>query len=127
MTSAPSRIIIPALTAAAVALAFTASASAAGGVMGKWKRKDGSIVKVYSCKGGKLCGKIIKGSPKNFEMFHGMTKKGSSWKGSNMKHPSMPSMMSFNGTVRLSGGKLSVKGCAIGQSMCDAEKWSRVK
>ena len=126
MTSKLSRIIIPSLTAAAVALAFAAPATAAG-VKGMWKRKNGTIVKVYSCNGGKLCAKIVKGKPANFEMFNGMTKKGSVWKGSNMKHPSMPSIMTFNGTVKLVGGKLSVKGCAIGQSMCDAETWTRVK
>ena len=120
------RIFIPAIVAAAVGLSFAAPSWAAG-VKGMWKRKNGTIVKVYSCKGGKLCGKIVKGSPKNFEMFHGMSKKGNAWKGSNMKHPSMPSIMTFNGTVRMVGGKLSVKGCAIGQSMCDAETWTRVK
>jgi len=118
------------LLSVAAATAFSivlSSASYAGGVMGKWKRKNGTIVKVYSCHGGKLCGKIIKGSPHNFEMFHGMSKHGSSWKGSHMKHPSMPGFMTFNGIVRLVGSHLSVKGCAVGQSMCDAEKWSRVK
>ncbi len=121
-----SRIALPALFAASAALALSVPASAAG-VNGKWKRKDGSVVKVFSCKGGKLCGRIVSGSPKNFEMFHGMSKKGGAWKGSNMKHPSMPSIMTFNGTVKLVGKKLSVKGCAVGQSMCDSEMWSRTK
>ena len=121
-----STILVPVAVATALSIGLSSAAFAAG-VKGKWKRKDGSIVKVYSCKGGKLCGKIISGKPKNFEMFHGMSKKGSSWKGAHMKHPSMPGFMTFNGTVKLVGSKLSVKGCAVGQSMCDAEKWSRVK
>jgi uncharacterized protein (DUF2147 family) len=44
-----------------------------------------------------------------------------------MKHPSMPGFMTFNGSVSVSASSLSIKGCAVGQSMCDAETWTRVK
>ncbi len=53
-----------------------------------------------------------------------MTESGGSWTGKKMRHPSM-TIMSFNGTVTVSGNTLSIKGCAVGQSMCDSEKWSR--
>ncbi|MCC0006122.1 MAG: hypothetical protein H6872_13670 [Methylobacteriaceae bacterium] len=54
-----------------------------------------------------------------------MTKTGASWQGANMKHPSMPGIMTFNGTVTFSASGLSIKGCAVGQSMCDAENWTK--
>jgi uncharacterized protein (DUF2147 family) len=104
---------------------IVASAHAAD-VNGKWKRPNGTIAEVYPC-GGKLCGKIIAGEPTGFEMFHGMAKVGpAKWQGADMKHPSMPGFMTFNGTVTMKGNILKVKGCAIGQSMCDEETWSRV-
>lgn len=106
-------------------LASVADASA-DEVVGKWKRPNGTIAEVYGCD-GKLCGKVITGDPADFEMFHGMTRVGpAQWQGSEMKHPGMPTFMTFNGTVTLSGDTLNVKGCAVGQAMCDAETWTRV-
>lgn len=99
----------------------------AAGILAKWKRPNGTIAETYMC-GGKLCGKIVAGQPAGFEMFHGMTKVGATqWQGSEMKHPSMPAFMTFNGTVTQTGDTLNVKGCAIGQSMCDNETWTRLR
>lgn len=92
---------------------------------GTYKRPNGDLVKV-STGGGKLYCKITGGERSGFEMCHGMTKSGSGWQGANMKHPSMPGFMTFNGTVTFSGSGLSIKGCAVGQSMCDAENWAKV-
>jgi len=116
------------LCIATICLFISAATSAsAAQVEGKWKRPNGTIAQVYEC-GAKLCGKIVKGDPAGFEMFHGMTKVGpAKWQGSEMKHPSMPQFMTFNGTVTLSGDVLTVKGCAIGQSMCDNETWTRLR
>ena len=108
------------------AFAFMSISPAMANPNGQWKRPNGTIAQV-SVKGGKLWCKIVKGKPAGFEMCHGMTKAGAVWKGANMKHPSMPGFMTFNGTVRVSGNKLNIKGCAIGQSFCDAETWVRVK
>lgn len=96
----------------------------AAGPDGNWKRPNGSIAKVWSCGGG-LCGKVVSGGGSGTTMFNGIKKvSGNKWKG-NMKHPSMPSFMTFNGTVTLSGDAMHVQGCAMGDSMCDAEDWSR--
>ncbi len=114
------------LSAAAVAVAFTAVAASAASPWGKWKRPNGDIAKVWQCGGG-MCGAIEKGKRKGFVMFKGIKKAGNAWKG-DMKHPEMPGFMTFNGTVSMVGGdKLKVQGCAIGNSMCDAETWVRVK
>ncbi len=102
-------------------------AQAAGSVYGKWKRPDGSVALVSAC-GGKLCGHLISGPQTGYEMFHGMAKTGADkWQGNTMKNPSAPGFMTFNGTAILSGNTLSVQGCAIGNSMCGHENWTRVK
>jgi uncharacterized protein (DUF2147 family) len=94
---------------------------------GTWKRPNGETAQVYSC-GGKLCCKITQGVQVGFEMCHNMTKTGAdTWEGAGMKHPEMPGFMTFNGTVSYSGSSLSIKGCAIGQSFCDAETWVKIK
>jgi len=110
---------------AIVAAACLATSSAMASPAGKWKRPNGSIAKVWMCGGG-LCGKVIKGKGAGVVMFNGIHKKGNAWKGK-MKHPSMPGWMTFNGTVTGGGSKLHVKGCALGQSMCDSETWTRIK
>lgn len=113
----------------AVALLFTAGMigqAVAADPAGMYARSNGDKVKV-SVSGGRLYCKIVSGSQPGFEMCHGMSPAGGSvWKGANMKHPSMPGMMTFNGTVIFSGSGLSIKGCAVGESMCDSENWTRI-
>lgn len=107
------------------ALGFAALPARAAEIAGDYKRPNGDETRV-SVSGGKLYCKITSGKQAGFEMCHGMEKTGAnSWQGANMKHPSMPGMMTFNGTVTATGSGLSIKGCAIGQSMCDAESWTR--
>ena len=111
---------------ALAAAAFLAVPVFAASPWGKWKRPNGDIAKVWQCGGG-MCGAIEKGKKKGFVMFKGIKKEGNAWKG-DMKHPEMPGFMTFNGTVTMIGAnKLKVQGCAIGQSMCDAEVWERVE
>ena len=103
----------------AVALVIAASATAA--TADTYMRKGSQAINV-AVKGGKLyCTRQSDG----FEMCNGMTKSGSSYTGGGMKHPDMPGFMTFNGTVTMNGSNLNIKGCAIGQSMCDSETWSK--
>ncbi len=97
----------------------------AGNETGNWKRKNGDLVSVSVKDGGLYC-KITSGSKVGFEMCHGMKSAGTDvWKGKTMKHPSMPGFMTFNGTVTVTGDKLEIKGCAVGNGMCDKEVWTR--
>ncbi len=110
----------------ALATAISVMEAHAASPWGKWKRPNGDIARVYQCGGG-MCGVIEKGKRKGFVMFKGIKKQGKAWKG-DMKHPEMPGFMTFNGTVTMVGAnRLKVQGCAIGNSMCDAETWTRVK
>lgn len=110
--------------AAALAASVAVCGPALADASGTYTRSNGDKVQV-SQSGGRLYCKIIKNG---FEMCHGMAKTGGgTWKGGNMKHPDMPSVMTFNGTVTDAGSNLHIKGCAIGESMCDAETWTRAK
>lgn len=112
--------------AMAVAAGLFLAAPAGAAESGMYKRPNGDPVQV-SIRGGKLYCTITSGQRAGFEMCHGMAKKGGSWQGANMKHPGMPGFMTFNGTVTFSGSGLSIKGCAVGQSMCDSERWAKAK
>ena len=59
-------------------------------------------------------------------MCHGMVQEGADWKGKAMKHPDMPGFMTFNGTVTITDTNLTIKGCAVGNSMCDTEVWTKI-
>lgn len=61
----------------------------------------------------------------DFELCHGMTQQGDVWKGKKMKHPDMPKFMTFNGTVTFGDNELSIKGCAMGNALCDSEIWTK--
>jgi len=112
---------------ATVCLAGLAAAASAQEAPGSYKRPNGDTVRV-SVSGGKLYCQIVAGTQPGFEMCHGMAKTGANvWQGAEMKHPSMPGIMTFNGTVTVSPASLTIKGCAVGQSMCDSETWSRRK
>jgi uncharacterized protein (DUF2147 family) len=120
----------PRIVAGTLIIGSAASVLAAGTVLadpsGRWKRPNGDIVQVSSG-GGRLNCRILEGGKPGFEMCNGMAGGGNSWKGAGMKHPDMPGFMTFNGTVSVSGNTLSIKGCAIGETMCDSEIWSRAK
>ncbi len=106
-----------ALAAAAAVLALAAVPATAD----TYIRKGDQAIDV-AVKGGKL---YCTRSSDGFEMCNGMTKSGSAWTGGGMKHPDMPGFMSFNGTVTMTASSLTIKGCAVGQSMCDSETWKK--
>lgn len=103
--------------AAIAMIAATAGIAAADTYM----RKGGQAINV-AVKGGKLyCTRASDG----FEMCNGMAKSGGGYAGNGMKHPDMPGFMTFNGQVSMGGSSLTIKGCAVGQSMCDSETWTK--
>ncbi len=116
-------IVVLAAGLSAPALAWIEANEA---ILGEYARPNGDAVQVFECE-GRLCGRIVGGDRDGFEMLHGMDVTAENeWRGNRMKHPSMPGFMTFNGTVTVTGpDTLSVKGCAMGQSFCDAEVWRR--
>jgi uncharacterized protein (DUF2147 family) len=119
--------IVDVVSAAIVALIAMNYPAGAAEPNGLWTRPNGEAAQV-SQKGGRLYCKIVKGNSPGFEMCNGMEKTGDGkWQGASMKHPEMPGFMTFNGTVTAESASLTIKGCAIGQVMCDAETWTRAK
>jgi uncharacterized protein (DUF2147 family) len=116
-----------ALVVLAISVVGLWSGSAGADPAGDWKRPNGEIAQFYKCE-GKLCCKIVEGASPGFEMCHGMTQTGpDEWQGQGMKHPEMPGFMTFNGTVKLGGPTLDIKGCALGQAFCASETWTKLK
>ena len=113
-------------TMMATVIFLGAATAAHASPFGNWTRtKSGDTVKVYS-KGGAMYCQITTGKKKGFEMCHGMKKAGdNTWKGGDMKHPDMPSAMTFNGTVVVSGSSLSIEGCTLFGAACDSETWKK--
>lgn len=100
----------------------TALAAMTGAATADTYMRKGSQAINVAVKGGKLyCTRASDG----FEMCNGMDKSGGGFAGSAMKHPDMPGFMTFNGKVSMSGNSLTIKGCAIGESMCDSETWTK--
>lgn len=118
-------LLVSAFSLSLLGASLMPAAQAAESVFGNWKRPDGSTAKVWEC-GKKMCAKVTSGDKKGFNMFmDGIDQaEPNTWKGS-MKHPKMGTGMTFNGTVKLAGNSLSVKGCMLGGMMCDAEVWTR--
>jgi uncharacterized protein (DUF2147 family) len=114
------------ISAAALVLVSLSAASAAEDVEGNWKRPNADTV-AATVTDGKLNCAITTGSKPGFEMCHGMVKTGDAWTGESMKHPDMPGIMTFNGTVVVFGDELKIKGCAVGQAFCDSETWTRAQ
>lgn len=116
------RKVFAALIAVAGLAALAATPAVAANADGIYKRPNGTTAKVWTC-GGKLCAVV---QESKFNMFlSGIAAAGEGvWKG-DMKHPDMPGFMTFNGTVKTTAKGLEVQGCAVGQSMCDAENWTK--
>ncbi len=114
------------LAGAAVLLAAgTVGAFAGAKVDQTYLRKGTQEIRVFTSKGKLYCRR----TSDNFELCYGMEKQADgSWKGKHMRHPDMPKFMIFNGTVIIgSNDKLSIKGCAVGNSLCDSEIWDLKK
>lgn len=109
-----------------VALAAIGSSPAtAADPSGKYQRPNGDRVIVWVAEGRLYC-RIEQGKRPGFEMCHGMAPQGANWFGKRMKHPSMPSFMTFNGTVSSDPQKITIKGCAMGKAMCQSELWKKI-
>lgn len=109
----------------ALALAFGAMGfgAIAAEMNDTYIRKGDQEIVVFTHEGKLFCRR----ASDQFEMCYGMEKQtDGTFQGANMKHPDMPKFMTFNGTVVIGGNaKLSIKGCAAGQSLCDEEIWDK--
>lgn len=116
--------IVLGLTLCAAGVLSAASAGAAD-VNKTYMRKGDQEVRVFTVDGKLYCRRVSD----EFEMCYGMEETAAgTYKGAHMKHPDMPSMMTFDGTVVIgSNAKLSIEGCMVGGAICDKEFWDEVQ
>lgn len=109
------------VTAIAAALTLGTFAASAAEVNRVYMRKGDQEIRVFTHEGKLFCRR----TSDEFELCHGMEEAGNAtYKGNKMKHPDMPAMMTFDGTVIIGGNKkLSIEGCMIGGAICDKEIW----
>lgn len=95
---------------------------------GTYTRPNGDVVRVWITDDKLYC-RITEGKKVDFEMCHGMEANDDEdrWEGRKMKHPGMPGFFTFNGRVVSDESTLTIRGCALGNSMCDSEVWERVE
>jgi uncharacterized protein (DUF2147 family) len=99
---------------------------------GLWLRDNGrSQVRVAPCGGGAFCGTVAwmkdTGGPGHVgqRVFYDMVSSGDNqWSG----HAFNPEDgKSYNGTMTLSGNRLTTAGCVLGGLICKSVSWTRVK
>ena len=105
-----------------LALGLAMSISTPAFALDDYLRKEKDTINVFIKDGKLFCNR----AEDKFEMCHGMAQEGEDWKGKKMKHPDMPGFMTFNGTVSFTDTTLTIKGCAVGNSMCDTEVWTKI-
>jgi uncharacterized protein (DUF2147 family) len=113
------------MTIAAIALVATSTvlggfAASAQEVNKTYLRKGDQVIRVFTVEGKLFCRRVSD----EFEMCNGMDLSSTStYEGPNMKHPDMPSFMTFVGTAVLgSNKKMSIQGCVAG-GICAKEVW----
>ena len=111
------------ITAALGLVAALTATSASAQMVGKYTRHadDGpQTIVVQVIDGALFCTR----ESDDFEMCNGLVLSDDArWRGRTMKHPDMPSFMTFNGTASFSETQLNLRGCAMG--VCDAETWDK--
>ena len=114
------------LTSTAIALVLSAASfatSVSAEIIGVYLRNGEEFILVRTTDEGLMyCTRVGDG----FEMCDGITEHDDgSWSGTRMKHPDMPSFMTFNGKVVFSETEMSLEGCTAGNLQCEAEVWPK--
>lgn len=115
----------------AAACLATAAPAWAVSADGTWLRSDGMAKVRFEPCGGDTCGTIVwlrhpEGPGKLGErVFFGMKQTAeNTWTG--MAH-NPEDGHDYDGTMVVSGNRLTTKGCALGGAICESQSWSRVR
>ncbi|WP_343313931.1 DUF2147 domain-containing protein [Brucella sp. BE17] len=112
------RILCMALTLAA---SFSVQAFADEGIVGSWKRPNGTIIRYAACGDNKFCGTVMTGEYKG-KSIGTMSGKGGSYKGQVNK---LDEGKTYNGKASVKGNSLSLSGCVLGGLICKSESLTR--
>lgn len=105
-----------ALSAGPVAPAF-----ADEGIVGTWKRPNGTIISYAACGGGKYCGTVQTGEYKG-KSIGTMSGKNGSYRGEVNK---LDEGKTYTGKASVKGNTLSLSGCVMGGLICKSESLIR--
>lgn len=100
---------------------FASSVSAE--IIGVYLRNGEEFILVRTTDDGLMyCTRVGDG----YEMCDGIAQQpDGSWTGTQMKHPDMPTFMSFTGTVIFNDTEMLLEGCTTGNTQCEAEVWPK--
>ncbi|MFD1793648.1 DUF2147 domain-containing protein [Ochrobactrum teleogrylli] len=104
-----------------LAASFAASALAEEGIVGSWKRPNGTIISYASCGGNKFCGTVMTGEYKG-KSIGTMSGTGGSYKGEVNK---LDEGKTYTGKASVKGNTLSLSGCVLGGLICKSESLTR--
>lgn len=110
---------------------LTGASSARAGVEGVWARTDGKAKVMFAACGDALCGTIVwlrdSDSPARIgeQVFFNMRPSSANhWSGS-AHNPE--DGRDYDGTMVLSGSRLTTQGCALGGMICKTVVWTRAR
>lgn len=112
------RTLILGMTLAAT---FAAPALAEEGIVGTWKRPNGTIISYASCGANKFCGTVQTGEYKG-KSIGTMSGTGGSYKGEVNK---LDEGKTYTGKASVKGNTLSLSGCVMGGLICKSESLTR--
>ena len=116
---------------ASLALGFTTASSLAASVDGVWMRTDGAAKVQFAPCGSAECGSIVwlKKSDGRAtigeRVFFGMAQTASNTWAGTAHNPEDGN--DYDGTMTLSGSRLTTQGCAMGGMICKSQTWSRTR
>ncbi|MBN9046154.1 MAG: DUF2147 domain-containing protein [Rhizobiales bacterium] len=104
-----------------LAAALATPALAEEGIVGKWKRPNGTVVAYAACGAGKFCGTVLTGKFKG-QAFSTMSGKEGSYKGEVNK---LDEGKTYSGKASVKGNTLLLSGCVLGGLICKSENLTR--
>jgi len=104
-----------------LAATFAAPALAEEGIVGTWKRPNGTVISYASCGANKFCGTVQTGEYKG-KSIGTMSGTGGSYKGEVNK---LDEGKTYTGKASVKGNTLSLSGCVMGGLICKSESLTR--
>lgn len=104
-----------------LAASFSAPAFADEGIVGSWKRSNGTIIRYAACGNSQFCGTVMSGEFKS-KSIGTMAGKDGSYKGQVNK---LDEGKTYNGKATVKGNTLSLSGCVLGGLICKSESLTR--
>ncbi|MBJ6131993.1 DUF2147 domain-containing protein [Ochrobactrum sp. Q0168] len=104
-----------------LAASLAAPALAEEGIVGSWKRPNGTIISYAACGGNKFCGTVMTGEYKG-KSIGTMSGTDGNYKGEVNK---LDEGKTYTGKASVKGNTLSLSGCVLGGLICKSESLTR--